>query len=99
MPKVTDSTSIESSNVEWAGVPAGAKMFVGDSRDPLPATREEFCITASKVRSEIRHLNEISDGRSENAKILSQKIVLLASMMLPHPNRLHQSDANKRESP
>jgi hypothetical protein len=54
MARVTESTSIESPNSEWAGVAAGSKMLVGDSANPSPPMREELYTAASAARSEIR---------------------------------------------
>ena len=72
MHSVTDSTSIDSPNTEWAGVAAGSKMLVGDSADPLPARRDEEADTASNARSEISSpLQRCNDQTPGIARILT----------------------------
>ena len=42
MHSVIDSTNMESLTIEWEGVPAGAKIFVGDCALAVTATSKRF---------------------------------------------------------
>jgi hypothetical protein len=52
MASVTESTSIESPNTEWAGVAAGSKMLVGDFANAVPANRDKLHTTPRTGRIE-----------------------------------------------